>query len=86
MTEKAPKIEVSPLSGDFTKDGITVEVMIYRPSDRSDWILEVVSGEEISTAWEEPFETDQEAYDEFLRTVELEGMNAFLEDESGTIH
>lgn len=86
MTEKAPKIEVSLLSGDFTKDGITVEVMIYRPSDRSDWILEVVSALEISTAWEEPFETDQEAYDEFLRTVEIEGMNAFLEDESGTIH
>lgn len=86
MTEDDPKIEVSPLSGDFTKDGITVEVMIYRAMNESVWILEVVHGKDLGTFWEEPFETDQDAYAEFLRTVEREGMNTFLDDESGTIH
>lgn len=85
MTED-PEIVVSPLSGDFTKDEITVEVMIYRPADETDWMLEVVYDEDISTVWDEPFETDQEAYDEFLRTVEREGMNTFLDDMSDTIH
>lgn len=86
MTEEGPEIVVSPLSCEFTKDDITVEVMIYRTGDETDWILEVLYNEDISTIWEEPFETDQEAYVEFSRTVEHEGMNTFLDDESGTIH
>ncbi|PSJ50523.1 hypothetical protein [Pseudaminobacter soli (ex Li et al. 2025)] len=86
MTEEDHETELSPLSGDFTKDGITVEVMIFRPTGESVWILEVVYGDDIATIWEEPFETDQDAYDEFLRTVEREGMNTFLDDMSDTIH
>ncbi|PWJ79854.1 hypothetical protein C7441_114132 [Pseudaminobacter salicylatoxidans] len=86
MTEEEPGIVVSPLSGEFTRDGITVVVIIYRALGGAGWLLEVVYDEDIATSWEDPFETDQEARDEFLRTVEREGINAFLDDESSTIH
>lgn len=86
MTAEHPEIDVSLLSGEFTKDGITVEVMIYRGANETEWVLEVVYDEDIATFWEEPFETDQAAYAEFVRTVEREGMNTFLDDMSGTIH
>jgi ATP sulfurylase len=37
------EIILSPLSGEFTRDGITVLVEIYRLSDGWSWALEVMS-------------------------------------------
>jgi hypothetical protein len=74
------ELEHSPLSGLFAREGITVEVQIYRFAGTSDaWVLEVVDQEGGSTVWTESFFTDQAAHKAFLRAVEEDGMRQFLE-------
>ena len=76
MTNDDPKLIDSPKSGRFTRDGVTVEVCIYR-LEHSKWTLEVVDAENTSHVWDDEFETDAAAYSEFIRTVETEGMLEF---------
>lgn len=74
------ELEHSPLSGSFTHGGVTVQVQIYRFAGTVDaWTLEVVDHEGGSTVWTESFFTDQAAHKAFLRVVEEEGMDQFLE-------
>ncbi|KAB1088007.1 hypothetical protein F4V91_17170 [Neorhizobium galegae] len=76
---KASKTEHSELAGEFTDGGITVLVDIYRPAGtQGDWTLEVITEEDDVTTWEEPFPTDREAFDEFLATVERDGIRSFF--------
>lgn len=91
MPKKAdiPEIEHSELAGEFTDDDVTVLVDIYRPAgSKGDWIMEVITEEEDVTSWEEPFATDREAFDEFLATVERDGIRTFFgdDDSSFSIH
>ena len=80
MEYETPEIETSPLSRRFSRDGITVEVKIYRLRGvNEDWSLEVVDHEDASTVWNETFLTDQEAYRAFYMAVEAEGIGTFLE-------
>jgi hypothetical protein len=80
VEDETPEIERSPLSRRFSRDGITVEVKIYRLRGvNEDWSLEVVDHEDASTVWNETFLTDQEAYRAFCMTVETEGIGTFLE-------
>jgi uncharacterized protein len=74
-----PKIIDSKYSGTFTRDGLTVEVCIYRLEDTK-WTLEVVDREGNSIVWESEFETDAAAHAEFLRSVEIEGLDGILRD------
>ena len=60
-----------------TRDGTTVRLEIYS-SGKNDWILEVVDADSNSTVWDEPFPTDEEAYREFLRTLEEEGIDSMI--------
>ena len=77
--EDDPEIEHSPLSADVKREGMTVQVCIYRiKGSREGWSLEVVDHEDGSTVWDELFDTDQAAFDEFLTTVEREGIGCFL--------
>ncbi len=72
---KKPKLEHSELAGEFTDDGITVLVDIYRPAGPDGgWSLEVISENDDLTTWEEQFSTDEEAFGEFLATVAREGI------------
>ncbi len=84
MAEHDPNIVVSGLSGDFTKDGVMVEVHVIRLEDEKDWTLEVVNSSGTSIVWDDPFESDEQAYAEFLRTVEEEGMAAFADEENAS--
>lgn len=71
--------EHSELAGEFTEDDVTVLVDIYRPAGtQKDWTLEVITEEDDLTTWEEPFATDREAFDEFLATVERDGIRSFF--------
>ena len=73
------EIEHSPLSADVKHDGMTVQVCIYRIKGKGEgWSLEVVDHEGVSTVWDELFETDKAAFDEFLKTVGREGISSFL--------
>jgi hypothetical protein len=82
-----PEIETSPLSGNVTRDGTTIRVEIYRVAERGKgWCLEVVDQKDGSTVWDHTFATDQEAYAEFFRTLEREGIGSFAERPSGRPH
>jgi hypothetical protein len=81
-----PKIIESPLSGPFTRDSITVEVLVYRLETDAEWLLEVVDKQDTSTVWDGTFVSDQAAYDFFLASVEAEGLAQVISDEIGTRH
>jgi len=75
--ENDPEIIFSPSCTKFQKDGRTVEVSIFRVETETTWHLEVINEMNTSTVWDDPFETDIDAYAGFLATVEEEGMGAF---------
>jgi hypothetical protein len=80
--EDEPEIEFSPLCREVSRGEITVIVQIYRLSGKNDqWTLEVVNEENTSTVWNEPFETDADAYKEFERTLAAEGIESFIADD-----
>jgi len=71
-----PELISSRHSGYFTRDGVTVELCIYRLADTK-WTLEVVDADGTSTVWDGEFETDDDARAEFLRNIEESGMLEF---------
>lgn len=73
-----PRIVLSPLSQEFSRDGITVTVEISRVEDSSEWALEVTDAQGMATRWEDLFATDAAALAEFLSAVEEDGMSVFV--------
>jgi hypothetical protein len=67
----------SDLSGEMRRDGITVQVEIYRGEEDDTWVLEVVDSENASIVWDERFETERAAMDELLATIRTHGMKQF---------
>ncbi len=63
----------------MTQDGVTVEVVICRLENKSEWSLEVVNAGGTSTVWDDLFPSDEAADEAFARTLAEEGMKAFLE-------
>jgi hypothetical protein len=79
--DENPEIEYSPFCEEVRRDGTTVKLQIYRLKGGTEgWSLEVVDSEDRSTVWEDLFATDQDARDEFYRTLETEGIHSFSED------
>jgi hypothetical protein len=60
-----------------TRNGRTINVEIYS-SGKKDWILEVVDEDNNSTVWDDQFETDDEAFQEFERTLKEEGIESLI--------
>ncbi|MBB3166198.1 hypothetical protein E0I74_12065 [Rhizobium laguerreae] len=84
---KKEKLEHSELAGEFTDDGITVLVDIFRTSgSNEDWTMEVVTQSEDLIRWDEPFPTDRDAFDEFLAVVARDGIRSFLEEDEPSVH
>lgn len=71
----------SPLEQTYTEGSDSVEIFIYRMPD-TPWTLEVQDVFGNSTVWDDPFETDQEALDEFFRTVKEEGIGSLIGEPS----
>jgi hypothetical protein len=85
MVEDDPEIEKSPLSCEVTRDGITVKVQIYRIKGAAEgWVLEVVDQTDASTVWHDPFASDKEAFAEFSKTLETEGIGTFFSEKPAT--
>jgi hypothetical protein len=80
------KIITSPLSRKFTRDGITIEILIYRTDDDPAWQLEVVDPDGGSTVWEDLFATEQDALNEAFQTIASEGIASFLRDPQQRLH
>jgi hypothetical protein len=72
----------SPLNRTLTRNGVTVEVHIYKNST-SDWVLELVDGADNSHVWHDHFATDQAAFDEAMRALDEEPLE-FLEPPAGS--
>ena len=60
-----------------TRNDQTVKVEIYS-SGKNDWILEVVDEDNNSTVWDDPFDTDDEAFQEFERALKEEGIESMI--------
>ena len=79
MASGDPEIEVSPLSGTMTRDGVTVELAIYRMAGSNEgWTLVVIDAASTSNVWDDRFVTDDEAYAEFGRCLDEEGIELLL--------
>ena len=76
----------SPLSGELRRDGITIDVQIYRGEEDETWVLEVVDCANTSFLWDDQFPTDQAAMDELLQTIQSEGMKQFNPYQRGKLH
>lgn len=79
VEERIPNIVTSGISRHVTKDGITMELCIYRLEEVPHWTMEVVHGTGTSIVWDETFSSDDAANKESLKTVAEEGMATFLD-------
>ena len=79
MDQREPNLIHSGLSQTVTKDGVTVEVSIVRLVNETSWSLEVVNSSGTSIVWDDLFPSDEDAYEEFQRTVADEGIRTFLD-------
>ena len=74
------EIEASPLSRSVTRDGITMQVGIYRFAGINDaWTLEVIDSVSGQTVWDQAFANDQVAYDTFEDALDERGIRSFVE-------
>jgi uncharacterized protein len=78
--ERDPYLVFSSRNGRITRDGMTVELCIVRLEHAAEWTLEVVNQKGTSIVWDDPFESDEAAFEEFERTIAEEGLEAFLDD------
>lgn len=84
---KEPTMERSEFSGEYEDDGIVVIVDIFRPfGSEGPWHMEVRTEAEDVTEWEEPFESEEDAWLEFVETVQAEGIRTFLDEAVPSVH
>ena len=82
MKERIPNLVRSGLSGIVSKDNVTVKVIIVRLESESKWSFEVVNYAFTSIVWDDLFDSDEDAYAEFEKTFEEEGIRAFLDNQN----
>jgi hypothetical protein len=80
------KLIISRLSRTITRDGVTVDVHIFRSEGDPEWALEVVDRDGASTVWEDTFATEQDALNEVFQTIAVEGMSGFLWQPEHKLH
>lgn len=79
-------IVYSKLSRKFTREGTTIEILIYRERVDAEWILEVVDAEGASIVWEESFRTEQDALNEAFQTIANGGLEGFHREPIQRLH
>ncbi|MEM6495344.1 MAG: hypothetical protein AAF709_01315 [Pseudomonadota bacterium] len=71
------QLEHSRLSQTITREGVTVEINIYRWTDDDEWTLEISGASDDAVIWTEPFASDQLALDAALAAIDKEGVASF---------
>jgi uncharacterized protein len=71
-----PRIIDSPLSRVVEENGVSVKVCIYR-LENTEWSLEIVAQNGISTVWDDLFPSDDAALAEALKAIDEEGIRSF---------
>jgi len=77
MTSEENPITMSPLCQEITREGQTIDVLIY-DDGAAGWLLEVVDVHGTSLVWDDSFATDQEALDEVFAALDDEGMQGLF--------
>lgn len=67
----------SPLERSISRDGVELQICIYREA-QTGWFLEIEDHLGGSTVWDEPFPTDQAAYDAAMQAIEEDGASSFI--------
>lgn len=80
MNTSDPEIVDSKHSRLVTRDGITVELCIYRLDTGKEWSLELVTEDNSSIVWDKVFESDDAANAEFENALSDEGLDALIND------
>jgi hypothetical protein len=78
LTDEDEELVHSPLERTVARDGITLQILIYRGRNDPAWVLEVEDHLGGSTVWEGDFETDQAALDAALLAIEEDGVESFI--------
>jgi len=78
--EPDPELVYSSRNGKVTRDGITVDISVYKFEHDTEWQLEVVNSKGTSVVWDEAFPSIDVAFAAFEEVVSEEGMTAFLDD------
>lgn len=78
MTDETVLID-SALARSVTEGDIWVNICIYRAETEDTWLLEVEAHKGGSTVWDERFDSDQNALDEAMRTIQEDGIGSFAE-------
>lgn len=76
----------SPLERRITRDGVSVDVQIYRGEDEPGWLLEIVDHLGGSTVWNDTFPSDEAALAEAMEAIERDGIASFAEDKPSLLH
>ena len=77
MSDDDVEIIMSPLCKTYTENGKSVIVEIYKGVEEK-WILEILDHLGNSMISDEMFETDQEAWNQFIHDVKEEGIDSFI--------
>lgn len=77
MFEDHPYPIHSPLTQTVSRGDKAVQVEIYEDGEGG-WILEVVDEYNNSTVWNAPFQSDQTALEEALRTIDEDGIESLI--------
>lgn len=80
MTQE-PELIYSPLQQTCTIEDKTIDIQIYRLPETG-WTAEVVDEFGNSTVWQDEFTTDQDAFDEVMRTIFEEGIDSLIGEPS----
>ena len=81
--EKGPRR--SPLCRTVKKDGWDLDILIFE-DEQGTWLLEIRNDTGVSTCWIDPFETEQAALDEALKTIEESGIEDFHAPQPWLVH
>ena len=78
---KIVKYPESDITKEIERDGSMVIIQVYKSEEKGGgWILEIVDEGWNSTAWDDIFESSQEALDAGTKAIEEEGIQAFIFD------
>ena len=76
----------SSLERRITRDGVSLDVQVYRGKDQAGWLLEIVDHLGGSTVWEDTFPSDEAALAEAMETIDRDGAASFAEDKPSLPH
>ena len=79
--QEEPELIYSPLQQTYTIGDKSIDIHIYRLPD-TDWNLEVVDEHGNSTVWNDAFATDQLAFEEVMRAIAEDGIDALIGEPS----